>query len=124
MQNGTSYTVGSSTPLSASAEDGTLQRGVRQVGDSLHGTIEKVAEPVHSAVNRASTSAHEGIEKVASTVQAAASRVDQQARRVRDTVRDIPHQAADQARDYVRIRPLQAVGIAFAVGWLFGRLGA
>lgn len=114
MHNGTTQ------PQESIAQDGTLQRSVRQVGDTLHDTIEKVAEPAHSAVNRVSSSAHQGVDKVASTVQAAAGKVDQQARRVRE----IPHQAADHARDYVRIRPLQAIGAAFAIGWLMGRLGA
>ena len=93
---------------------------VRQVGDTLHNTIDKVAEPARSAVNRASSSAHEGVDRMASTVQAAADKVDQRARHVRE----MPHQAADHARDYVRNRPLQALGAAFAIGWLLGRLGA
>lgn len=114
MHNGTTFST------DGIPQDGALQRGVRQVGDTLHDTIEKVVEPAHGAVNRASTSAHQGVDKVASSVQAAASKVDQQARRVRE----IPHQAADHARDYVRSRPLQTVGAAFAVGWLLGRLGA
>lgn len=108
----------------APAQDGALERGVRQVGDTLHGAIEKVADPVYGAVHRASSSAHEGVDRVASSVQAAASKVDEHARRVRDTVLDIPHQAAEQARDQVRHRPLQAVALAFAVGWVIGRLGA
>lgn len=111
---------GSTQAQEGIAQDGALQRGVRQVGDSLHDSIEKVTEPAHSAVNRVSSSAHEGVDKMASTVQAAAGKVDQQARRVRE----IPHQAADHARDYVRNRPLQAMGAAFAIGWVLGRLGA
>ncbi|KQP22995.1 YqjD family protein [Pseudorhodoferax sp. Leaf267] len=118
MHNGTTST------LEGIAQDGTLQRGVRQVGDTLHDTIDKVAEPVQSAVNRVSNTAHESVNKVANSVRSAASRVDEQARRVRDTVRELPHQAADHARDYVRIRPLQAIGAAFVMGWLIGRLGA
>lgn len=114
MHNGTTQ------PQDSMAPDGSLQRGVRQAGETLHETIDKVAEPAHSAVNRVSSSAHEGVDKVADTVQAAASKVDQQARRMRE----MPHQAADHARDYVRNRPLQAIGAAFAVGWLLGRLGA
>lgn len=111
---------GTTQPHETIAPDGTLQRSMRQVGDTLHDTIDKVAEPARSAVNRVSSSAHEGVDKMASTVQAAAGKVDQQARRVRE----IPHQAADHARDYVRNRPLQAMGAAFAIGWLLGRLGA
>ena len=111
---------GTTQPHDSNAQDGTLQRGVRQVGDTLHETIDKVVEPAHGAVNRVSSSAHEGVDKVASTVQAAADKVDQQTRRVRE----IPHQAADHARDYVRSRPLKTIGAAFALGWLLGRIGA
>ncbi len=100
--------------------NGSLQRGVQQVGDTLHSTIDKVAEPVRGAVDRASTTAHQTVDKVTTSVHAAAEKVDTQARRLTAA----PNRAVDYSRDYVRGRPLQAVAMALAAGWLIGRLGA
>ncbi len=99
---------------------GALQRGVQQAGDSLHSTIEKVTQPVQAAVGKAAAGAHETVDRVAEGVQAAAAKVDDQTRRLQQ----MPHRAADHARDYVRSRPLQTVALAAALGWLWGRLGA
>lgn len=115
MHNGASIHPAST----ATDATGALQRGVEQAGDTLHSTIDKVAQPVLAAVDRASTGAHQAVDRVASGVHAAAEKVDAQAQRLQD----MPHRAADHARDYVRSRPLQTVALAAALGWLFGRLG-
>lgn len=104
------------TPL----DTGKLQRGVQQVGDSLHSTIDRVAQPVLGAVDRASSTAHETVDRLASGVAGAAQRVDQRLHQARAT----PNHAVESARDYVAARPLKAVGAAFLVGWLLGRIGA
>ncbi len=100
--------------------EGTMLRGVQQAGDSLHSTIDRVAEPVKGVVDRASASAHQTVDRIASGVHAAAEKVDAQTHRVRQ----LPDEALENTRAYVRSRPLQTVAIALAVGWLFGRLGA
>jgi ElaB/YqjD/DUF883 family membrane-anchored ribosome-binding protein len=97
-----------------------LQRGVQQVGDTLHATIDRVAEPVQGVVERAASAAHDTVERVAGGVQGAAERLDERLARARAT----PNEAVACARDYVVARPLQAVAIAFGVGWLLGRIGA
>lgn len=105
---------------SSDAAGGALQRGVNQVGSTLHSGIDKVADPVRGAVDRASASAHSTVDRVASGVHSAAERVDTQARRLTEA----PTRAVDYSRQYVRARPLQAVAMALAAGWLLGRLGA
>ncbi|CAN7583395.1 hypothetical protein LJR039_004195 [Pseudorhodoferax sp. LjRoot39] len=107
----------SSDPLSA---DGTLQRGIHRVGDSLHGGIDKVVDPVHGVVERASASAHQAVDRLASGVASAAQNLDERL----DKARATPRHAVDCARDYVAARPLKAVALAFAVGWVWGRIGA
>jgi len=113
MQNGSVY---SDPTLNGSS----VQRGVQQVGDTLHSTIDKVAEPVRGAVDRASATAHQTVDKVTSGVNSAAEKVDTHARRLTEA----PHRAVDHTREYIRGRPLQAVAGALALGWLIGRLGA
>lgn len=106
--------------LNASADTGKLQRGVQQVGDNLHETIDRVAQPVRGAVERASVSAHETVDRLASGVAGAAQRVDDRLSQARAT----PNQAVASAREYVAARPLKAVAAALALGWLLGRIGA
>lgn len=106
--------------FSNAPESGTLRRGVQQVGENLHSTIDKVAQPVHGAVERASATAHQTVDRVASGVAGAAQRFDAQLERARAT----PNHAVECARDYVAARPLKAVAAALALGWLIGRIGA
>lgn len=101
-------------------DSGTLQRGVKQVGESLHSTIDRVAEPALGAVERVSNTAHETVNRVANKVTAAAERLDSRLERARGT----PNHLVDCTRDYVASRPLKAVAAALALGWLLGRLGA
>ncbi|MFT3720872.1 hypothetical protein [Pseudorhodoferax sp.] len=112
MHNGSTSTF--------SAADGPVQRGVHQVGESLHSTIDRVSAPAHGAVHRASASAHQAVDRLAGGVAAAAGQVDRRLGRVRDT----PEQLLACARGYVAARPLKAVAAALALGWLVGRLGA
>ncbi len=106
-----------SPALTPSGNDGTLQRGLNDVGDNLHSTIDRVAQPVYAAVDRASAGAHQTVDRVASGVAGAAQRLDERIERVRA----VPNELAQGARDYVAARPFQSVAIAFAIGWLWGR---
>jgi ElaB/YqjD/DUF883 family membrane-anchored ribosome-binding protein len=100
-----------------SLDDGTLQRGLNDVGENLHSTIDRVAQPVHHAVNRVSAGAHQTVDRMASGVAGAAQRLDERI----DRVRAAPNELLDGARGYVAARPLKAVAAALAIGWLLGR---
>ncbi|MDP2819780.1 MAG: hypothetical protein Q8O29_16210 [Polaromonas sp.] len=104
------------TPSSESA----LLRGVSQAGSSLHNTIDKVAEPARSTVDRAATVAHNTVDKLASGASSVAGKVSDQAHRFTDA----PLQAVDYSKAYIKDHPLQAVGVALLVGLIFGRLTA
>lgn len=104
----------------STTDTGKLERGLHQAGEGLHSTIERVVQPVHGAVERASATAHETVDRLTDGVAGAAQRVDARLEQIRAT----PNQALDSARAYVAERPLQSVALALAVGWLWGRLGA
>jgi ElaB/YqjD/DUF883 family membrane-anchored ribosome-binding protein len=110
----------STTGQSMPPDNGPLQRGVQQVGDSLQTTVDKMADPMHEAVNRATNAMQDGVESMTSSVKGIAEKIDERTRRVRE----IPDRATEQVRDYIRARPIKAIGLAFAIGWLIGRLGA
>ncbi|MDP3310821.1 MAG: hypothetical protein Q8S56_07615, partial [Polaromonas sp.] len=103
-----------------SSAENAVQRGVSQAGSSLHDTIDKVADPVHSTVERAATAAHNTVDKLASGASSVAGKVSDQAQRFTD----VPLQAVDYSKAYIKDHPLQAVGAALLVGWLLGRLTA
>lgn len=105
--------------LAASA-DNAVQRGVGQAGSTLHDTIDKMAEPARSTVDRAATAAHNTVDKLASGVSGVAGKVSDQAQRFTD----VPLQAVDYSKAYIKDHPLQAVGVALLVGMVFGRLTA
>ena len=103
-----------------SAAENTIQRGVSQAGSSLHETIDKVTQPAHGTVDRAATMAHNTVDKLASGANSVAGKVSEQAHRFTD----VPLQAVDYSKAYIKDNPLQAVGAALVLGVLLGRLTA
>ncbi len=98
--------------------EGALQRGVDSAGVSLHDTIEKVADPARAAVDRVSTVAHQTVDKLAMGATRAADRWSDQTR----WAMEAPTRALDTSRSWVQDKPLEAVGIALALGFVLGRL--
>lgn len=103
-----------------SGADNTIQRGVESAGAALHSSIDKVAEPARSAVDRMSSAAHETVDKVAHNATQAADQFSDQTRRLSE----VPNQALECSRSWVKDRPLEAVGLAVALGFVVGRLTA
>ena len=65
-------------------------------------------------IERMSQSAHEAIDKAASVASDYASRVSAKG----EQLMSMPQDWAEAARDYVREKPFQALGIALAAGYL------
>jgi len=65
-------------------------------------------------IERMSQSAHEAIDKAASVASDYASRVSAKG----EELMSMPQDWAEAARDYVREKPFQALGIALAAGYL------
>ena len=120
MENpNTNLYPGAGSTSSASA-DSALLRSVNQAGNTLHDTIDKAAQPVHSTVDRAASVAHSTVDKLASGATTVAGKVSEHAH----LLKDVPMQAVDYSKAYIKDHPLQAVGGALLLGDVFGRLTA
>lgn len=99
---------------------GAVQRGVESAGDALHSGIDKVVDPARYAIDSMSSTAHETVDKLATSAGHTASRFADQTRRLTEA----PTKAVDYSKSMIQDRPLEAVGIALALGFIFGRLTA
>ena len=81
----------------------TVDRAADQVEEGLHRATDKAAE----AANRATDKAAE---------------IGERSREVYDQTMDRADVWMEQARDYVREKPVQSVAIALGAGWLLGRI--
>ncbi|MEO5660897.1 MAG: hypothetical protein ABIQ90_14040 [Polaromonas sp.] len=99
---------------------GNIQRGVDSAAAAVHQTIDKAAGPTRSTVDRMSNAAHETVDKLASEATHMADRFSDQARRMTE----VPTHAMEVSKSWVQDKPLEAVGIALAVGFVIGRLTA
>jgi ElaB/YqjD/DUF883 family membrane-anchored ribosome-binding protein len=81
----------------------TVERAADQVEEGLHRATDKAA----AAANRATDKAAE---------------INERGREVYDQTMDRADAWLEQARDYVREKPVQSVAIALGAGWLLGRI--
>jgi ElaB/YqjD/DUF883 family membrane-anchored ribosome-binding protein len=122
MENSTAI-PGSNTPSSSGNSNpnpGAVHRGLDTAGSALHSTIDKVADPARSTVDRVSSAAHETVDKLASGAADVADRFSDQAR----WVSEAPGRALGTSKSWIQDKPLEAVGVALALGFLIGRLSA
>ena len=109
-----------SNVLSTYPTGNAVQRGVESAGAALHQGIDMLAGPVRSTVDIFSSSAHQRVASLAGSASHAAERVADEARKITDA----PAKALRYSRVSVQNNPLQAVGMALAVGFVLGRLTA
>lgn len=99
---------------------GAVQRGVASAGDALHHGIDKVADPARQAIDSMSSTAHQTVDKLATSAGHTASRFADQTR----LLTQAPAKAVDSSKSLIMDRPLEAVGLALALGFVLGRLTA
>ena len=73
-----------------------------------------VEESLHHATDKAAGAAHKASDK--------AAQVSERGREVYDETMDRADAWLEQAREYVREKPVQSVAIALGAGWLLGRI--
>ncbi|HYW56589.1 MAG TPA: DUF883 C-terminal domain-containing protein [Polaromonas sp.] len=117
-QNGSQFA--STTSGASFTNDSALTRGVDQAGSSLHSTIDKMAAPTKTTVDKVATAAHSTVDKLAGGVSSVAGKLSEHSH----LLTDVPLQAVDYSKAYIKDHPLQAVGGALVIGWLLGRLTA
>lgn len=108
------------TSFPPSPAGNAVQRGVESTGSALHQGIDKVAEPVRSSVDSLSSAAHQTVDSLASSASHVADRFADETRKISEA----PGKAVTYSKTRIQDRPLEAVGIALAVGFILGRLTA
>jgi len=75
---------------------------------------DRVEQGLHHATDKTASAAHRTVDK--------AAEVGEQGRAAYEHTRDRADEFLEQAREYVREKPIQAVAIALGAGWLLGRI--
>ena len=109
-------TFGTSDP----ADAGKVKRGVDSAGAALHSSIDKMVDPALNTVDRVTTVAHDAVNRLASGATHVADRMAEQASRVTDA----SGRAVESSKSWIQDKPLEAVGMALALGFIIGRLTA
>src|SRR5215831_10456380 len=100
QDTGTTSTTGTST------NPGTTSRA-STVSESAAATVDKIA-----------TSAHQAVDRIASAATSAASQLGVKG----DDVMEAKDRMLEGVREYVRTKPLAALGIALAAGFVISRI--
>jgi ElaB/YqjD/DUF883 family membrane-anchored ribosome-binding protein len=105
-------------PTGSSGSTGNWDNTVEQAKSSAHSTIDKVTESARPAVDKMSSTAHDTVEKVSdSAAQTAAMLSDKM-----NQLMDMQEQLLEDARMRVRDRPVTALAIAAAAGFIIASL--
>jgi len=94
----------------------SIKSGVGTAGAALHSTVDKA----RSTMENLSGAAHDSIDRLASSATHTADRFADQTRRLTEA----PAKAMEYSRTWVQDKPLEAVGVALALGFILGRLTA
>ncbi|HEY8683681.1 MAG TPA: hypothetical protein VIM06_10970 [Rhodanobacter sp.] len=87
---------------------------VASTKDAVDRAADHVEEGLHSATDKAANVANRATDK--------AAEIGERGREVYDETMDRADAWLEQARDYVREKPVQSVAIALGAGWLLGRI--
>lgn len=117
MDNSTSYAGGQAA---GATDTNAFKRGVESAGSALHTSIDKMADPALDTVGRVTHVAHDAVNRLSSGASQVADRVGEQAVRVSEA----SGRAVESSKSWIQDKPLEAVGIALALGFVIGRLTA
>ena len=101
------------TPHPGNGGDGGFQHTIDRASDAAHDTVDQLAESARPAVDRFAAGAHETVDKAGSAAKSAAEGFEDSATKLAG--------ARDRLMDKVRSKPLAAIGVAAAAGFLLSR---
>lgn len=119
MENPT-FNSGDAFGAAGPANADAVKRGVESAGAALHSSIDKIVDPALNTVDRVTTVAHDTVNRLASGATHVADRMAEQAGRVSDA----SGRAVESSKSWIQDKPLEAVGMALALGFIIGRLTA
>jgi ElaB/YqjD/DUF883 family membrane-anchored ribosome-binding protein len=106
----------STVPNGTGTENASTQVG--QVSSTAHEKIDQASDALHPTVDRLVTGAHQAVDKLAGV----ASQATQQFGEKSEQMKDMQQKLAEDCRLYVREKPVTALAIAAAAGFLLSRL--
>lgn len=113
--------VENTEPTAASRIDERAERikqatsnAVASTKETVDRAADHVEEGLHRATDKAADAANRATDK--------AAEISERGREVYDQTMDRADAWLEQARDYVREKPVQSVAIALGAGWLLGRI--
>lgn len=104
----------------ASPDSHAFRRGVESAGSALHGSIDKMVDPALDTLGRVTDAAHDTVNRLSSGAAQVADRMAGQAARMGE----VSGRAVESSKSWIQDKPLEAVGMALAVGFIIGRLTA
>ncbi len=105
------YSAGnSSTP------NGSMKEHNEQAA-SMHSSIEKLADAARPAADRLASAAQQAIDKVAAVAAQAGDKVSATG----EQIQDLQARAVEGVRTQIRNKPMMAIGIALAAGFILSR---
>ncbi|MBP1474972.1 DUF883 family protein [Frateuria sp. MAH-13] len=87
---------------------------VERTKQAVNHTADKVEAGVHRAADKTAGAAHRASDKAAD--------LSERGRQMRDETMDKAELWMEQAREYVREKPMQSLAMAVGAGWLLGRI--
>jgi ElaB/YqjD/DUF883 family membrane-anchored ribosome-binding protein len=103
---------------SSGSSNGTWGTNVDQAQSTAHDTIDKVSQQVRPSVDRLSEKAHQTVDRLSGVASQAASSLSDKA----SQYRDLQGQWVGEARDQIRERPVAALAVALAAGFVLRHL--
>lgn len=85
---------------------------------SAHDAVDRLASAARPAVDRLAETAHHTVDRFSTMASSAAGTLQQK----REQLSSASSEWTDEARTYVRANPMQAIGIAAAVGFVLSWL--
>lgn len=117
MENPTPYPDGT---VPSSPDSHALKRGVESAGAAMHGSIDKMVDPALDTLGRVTDVAHEAVNRLSSGASQVADRMAEQTARMSE----VSGRAVESSKSWIQDKPLEAVGMALALGFIIGRLTA
>jgi ElaB/YqjD/DUF883 family membrane-anchored ribosome-binding protein len=102
-----------------------IEESAERIKQATSNAVAGTKEAVDRAADHVEESLHRATDKAAGAATRAADKAGEFSERGRaayDRTVDRADEWLDQARDYVREKPVQAVAIALGAGWLLGRI--
>lgn len=101
-------------PTERNDMSGTTARTVDQASSSIHKAIDSASAMARPAVDHLAASAHQAVDKMANAANKAADTIGQKS----EQLSNVQARITETCRSQVREKPMTAVGIALAAGFL------